>query len=130
MTILFIVLLYLFSVLSLALFACWIVSPRRTRLRFYFSNVYWHYSAFYKRFPSSGYCAHSPQVWPWWRLMSFRVVRLEICAPSFGYRAWFYTRWGACYFDAIFDRRQKFPCVGWASNYDVHTDERRKDYTK
>ena len=35
--------------------------------------------------------AHGPQVWPWWRLVSFGLVRLEVAKPSMGWRLWVYT---------------------------------------
>lgn len=49
---------------------------------------------------------HGPQIWPWWRLVSFGPHRLGVCSPSTGYRLWIYTRWGACHFDVFFDRRE------------------------
>lgn len=48
---------------------------------------------------------HGPQSWPWWRLFGVSVVRLEVVAPTTGYRLWLYTRWGAAYGDLVFDRR-------------------------
>jgi len=49
---------------------------------------------------------HGPQVWPWWRLVSFGFVRLELVAkPSIGWRLWVYTRWGAGFGDLVLDRR-------------------------
>lgn len=50
--------------------------------------------------------SHGPQNWPWWRLFSIRVVRIDMCWPSTGRRMWFYTRWGAGYVGIIFDRRR------------------------
>lgn len=50
--------------------------------------------------------AHGPQVWPWWRLVSFGLVRLEVAKPSMGWRPWVYTRWGAGYGDLVLDRRK------------------------
>lgn len=68
-----------------------------TKLKFRFSNA--HYNDEDLR-PS-----HGPQTWPWWRLLSIKVVRLDICLPSTGYRAWIYTKRGAVYFDLFIDRR-------------------------
>jgi len=48
---------------------------------------------------------HGPQTWPWWRMVSLGPVRLDVYPPSTGYRLWVYTRWGACYGDLVFDRR-------------------------
>lgn len=48
--------------------------------------------------------SHGPQVWPWWRLFSLAFYRLTIAEPHSGYRTWFYTRWGAAYFDVRFIR--------------------------
>jgi hypothetical protein len=50
--------------------------------------------------------SHGPQVWPWWRLFSFSVVRQDIPLPSTGRRVWFYTRWGAGYVGIYLDRRR------------------------
>lgn len=50
---------------------------------------------------------HGPQTWPWWRLASFSVVRLEVYPPTTGYRLWVYTRWGALHGDVVFDRRKQ-----------------------
>jgi hypothetical protein len=41
---------------------------------------------------------HGPQTWPWWRLVTIRVVRMDgRCADpgkrKVGIRIWFYTRW-------------------------------------
>lgn len=48
---------------------------------------------------------HGPQVWPWWRLMSFGWVRFG--SPTFtGRRLWAYTRWGAMFATVYLDRRQ------------------------
>ena len=63
------------------------------------------FSKSFAHFRSDLHPTHGPQVWPWWRLVSFSVVRLEIHLPSTGYRLWVYTRWGACFFDVYFDRR-------------------------
>lgn len=49
---------------------------------------------------------HGPQVWPWWRLVSFGLVHLEVAKPSMGWRLWVYTRWGAGYGDLVLDRRK------------------------
>ncbi|WP_125124276.1 MULTISPECIES: hypothetical protein [Phytobacter] len=49
--------------------------------------------------------SHGPQFWPWWRLISFSVVRQDIRPPSTGRRMWFYTRWGAGYVGVYIDRR-------------------------
>jgi hypothetical protein len=50
--------------------------------------------------------AHGPQTWPWWQLVAFAFVRLDVHLPSTGYRLWVYTRFGAVYGDIVFDRRQ------------------------
>lgn len=77
-------------------------------IKFRFNNAHWHYSSHFKKYaiPNS-YCAHSPKDWPWWRLVSFSVVRLGIDEPSVGCRLWAYTRWGALYWDLYMDRRIK-----------------------
>lgn len=48
-------------------------------------------------------CAHGPK-WNWWRLIWFRVVRLEIhpASPNTGYRLWIYTRWAGATYDVFF----------------------------
>jgi len=51
---------------------------------------------------------HGPQVWPWWRLVSFSIVRLNVDPPSSSRRLWVYTRFGAIYLDATLDRRPNF----------------------
>jgi len=50
---------------------------------------------------------HGPQIWPWWKLMSFGPCRLDCHAPTSGYRLWVYTRWGAWFADIYFDRRPR-----------------------
>jgi hypothetical protein len=50
---------------------------------------------------------HGPQVWPWWRLMAFAWVDLNVTRPSVGRRLWVYTRLGGFYFDAVIDRRDR-----------------------
>lgn len=47
---------------------------------------------------------HGPQVWPWWKVFSLGLYRLEISKPHTGYRLWLYTRWGAGFVDARFIR--------------------------
>ncbi|KAF1008984.1 MAG: hypothetical protein GAK28_00616 [Luteibacter sp.] len=49
---------------------------------------------------------HGPQTWPWWRQLACKALRLQVWAPSTGYRLWVYTRWGACFFDVFIDRRK------------------------
>lgn len=50
---------------------------------------------------------HGPQVWPWWRLLSWRTCRLVgVQEPSKGYRLWLYTRFGAVHVDLYLDRRK------------------------
>lgn len=40
--------------------------------------------------------SHGPQVWPWWKLLSFNVVELRCYDQShLGRRVWIYTRWDA-----------------------------------
>ena len=51
-------------------------------------------------------CAHGPKTWPWWRLVWFRFLRLDIYPPSTGYRLWIYTRWAGAHYDLFFDRRK------------------------
>ena len=51
--------------------------------------------------------SHGPQQWPWWRLLSFGLVRQDIQRPSTGRRLWIYTRWGAFYVGIIIDMRAK-----------------------
>jgi len=50
-------------------------------------------------------CSHGPQEWPWWRVVSLSLVRLEVHPPSLGFRLWAYTRWGSPCFDVYVDRR-------------------------
>lgn len=44
---------------------------------------------------------HGPQTWPWWKLLSIRIVRCTHDPAHFfwitpiSYNCWFYTRWGA-----------------------------------
>lgn len=52
-------------------------------------------------------CAHGPQVWPWWRLVTPSFISLHVHPPSSGYRLWLYTRWGSPCFDIYFNRRDK-----------------------
>lgn len=53
---------------------------------------------------------HGPQDWPWWRLLSFRLTRLDqVQRPSTGHRLWLYSRWGALYWEVFFDRRPRCP---------------------
>lgn len=57
-----------------------------------------------------GHPLHGPQVWPWWLLFSLSIVKLFKHQPpgetlGSGSRLWIYTRWGALYFDFVFDRR-------------------------
>lgn len=52
--------------------------------------------------------AEAPRSWPWWRLASFMLLRLNIGLPSTGWRLWIYTRWGTCHGDVFFDRRRVF----------------------
>lgn len=49
-------------------------------------------------------CAHGPQTWPLWRLVSMRLGSLNIEKPSTGHRLWVYTRRGSFSVDVIFDR--------------------------
>ena len=49
--------------------------------------------------------SHGPQKWPWWRLLSLSLVRIECGKPSTGWRVWFYTRDGAGHAGVYFDRR-------------------------
>jgi hypothetical protein len=48
---------------------------------------------------------HGPQSWPWWRLVSPSIIKLDVHSPSFGWRLWLYTRWGAWCGDVYVDRR-------------------------
>lgn len=113
MNALLIVSLYLLFVLLLTLFAAWLVSwitLPRTRLRFRM-GLYYHTrddgTCHTGLFPQ---CTHGPQSWPWWRLLSISIVRIEMYPPTFGYRPWFYTRWGSFHFDIVFDRRKVHAC--------------------
>lgn len=44
---------------------------------------------------------HGPQVWPWYKLFSVRIVRCShdpywlYWITPIAYNVWFYTRWGA-----------------------------------
>jgi hypothetical protein len=50
--------------------------------------------------------SHGPQVWPWWKLISWKFVRKAVQPPSTGYGLWVYTRWGAVTpIEIYFDRR-------------------------
>lgn len=54
------------------------------------------------------YCAHGPQVWPWWKLAGFGFCKIGVHAPSSGYRFWIYVRKKAALnFDLYIDRRPK-----------------------
>lgn len=59
------------------------------------------------RFFRSKRVYHGPRSWPWWKLVSFRLVKLSVQAPSTGYGVWAYTRWGAACVDIYFPRRSK-----------------------
>ncbi|NID14977.1 hypothetical protein [Luteibacter yeojuensis] len=66
-----------------------------------------HFFASFAHFRADMRPLHGPQTWPWWRLVSATIVRLGgIHAPSTGRRLWVYTRWGACFFDCVVDRRK------------------------
>lgn len=60
---------------------------------------------FSKWFFKPNTCEHGPQEWPWWKLISFYIVKKYVKMPSTGYALWIYTRWWAleleCYFDRI-----------------------------
>lgn len=50
---------------------------------------------------------HGPSYWPWWRLCAFKVAKLGVEPPTQARRLWIYTRWGAPFFDVVFDRRNR-----------------------
>jgi hypothetical protein len=56
-------------------------------------------------------CTHGPKTWPWWRWVSFSIVKLgPVVPPSTGYALWAYTRGKegkntGRYLDIYFDRR-------------------------
>lgn len=52
-------------------------------------------------------CAHGPQSWPWWRWISFSIVKLGCVPPTTGWSLWMYTRRGARAIDIYFDRRSR-----------------------
>jgi hypothetical protein len=52
---------------------------------------------------------HGPQTWPWWRLLSLSLSRLDTHAHAPTYRMWAYTRWGALFVDVTMDRRVWMP---------------------
>lgn len=39
--------------------------------------------------------SHGPQVWPWWRLITVRIVRTRGGRIQKAWNIWTYTRWGA-----------------------------------
>lgn len=50
--------------------------------------------------------SHGPQVWPWWKIVSWKLVKQTVRPPSTGYSLWIYTRWGAMEpVEIYFDRR-------------------------
>jgi hypothetical protein len=105
MTALFIISLYILCVVSLAFLACWIVSPRRTRLHFGVGLQYIVENGVTKR-RLFNRVYHGPIRWPWWRLVSFNLYKLpSVAFPSTGHSLWVYTRWGSMFFDFYFDRR-------------------------
>jgi hypothetical protein len=53
---------------------------------------------------------HGPQTWPWWRLISIRIIRMRgQCADpgkrKVGLRFWFYTRWVDQHIDILVPAR-------------------------
>ena len=39
---------------------------------------------------------HGPQVWPWWKIVSFSVVELQCYDHThLGWCLWVYTKWGS-----------------------------------
>lgn len=66
------------------------------RFRVYATTAHWE----------RGGVKHGPQMWPWWRLVSFRGFRLVGWEGAFlTYRLWAYTRWGALLADFSIDNR-------------------------
>jgi len=48
---------------------------------------------------------HGPQSWPWWRVLSFQLCKIDaVSKPHSAYRLWFYTKFGAGYVEAFFIR--------------------------
>jgi len=48
---------------------------------------------------------HSPQVWPWWRLVSVAVVQVRPSGVRFNKNVWIYTRGRAWCLQVVYDTR-------------------------
>lgn len=75
------------------------------RLDISFNN--WHWK------PEGRGVQHGPQVWPWWRLVSFSLVRMNPDLPLMppNRRLWIYTRWGALHSDMFWRPAKTKPLV-------------------
>jgi hypothetical protein len=91
--------------------------------------------------------SHGPTVWPFWRLVTIRVVKCEWCnepnnwhvIKPIAFNIWAYTRWGALCQSVTFrhGRRRNDPYRWWFAWRPVRTSEgrtawlrwlQRKDY--